>query len=182
METEKITDNSSSATAQSNECPGMFATPQKEHEWLQQLVGDWTFESECLGEPGKPSEKFHGSEQVKSLGGLWIIGEGQGEMPGGDIGQMRLTLGFDPKRNRYIGSWVGSMMTHQWTYEGELDSSGRILTLNAEGPSFTGEDKMSQYQDVYEIKSSDHRILTSRVLGDDGKWTQFMTAHYHRVK
>lgn len=160
----------------------MFASPQKEHAWLQQLVGEWTFESECIGEPGKPAEKFRGSEQVKSLGGLWVIGEGQGEMPGGNTGQMLITLGFDPKRNRYIGTWIGSMMTRLWIYDGELDPSGRVLTLNAEGPSFTGEGKMAKYQDIIEIKSSDHRVLTSRSLGDDGKWTQFMTAHYRKVK
>ncbi|MBA2706267.1 MAG: DUF1579 family protein [Gemmatimonadaceae bacterium] len=24
--------------------------------------------------------------------------------------------------------------------------------------------------------------LTSRTIGEDGKWQQFMTAHYHRMK
>lgn len=182
MAAEKTTETTPSTTTETNEGACMPASPRKEHEWLQQLVGEWTFESECLGEPGKPSEKFHGSEEVKSLGGLWFIGEGEGEMPGGDTGRMRITLGFDPKRNRYIGTWVGSMMTHLWIYDGELDSSGRILTLNAEGPSFTEEGKMAKYQDIIEIKSSDHRILTSRALGDDGEWAEFMTTHYRRVK
>jgi hypothetical protein len=46
---------------------------QKEHQWLQRLVGEWTYESECLMEPGKPPEKFEGSESVRSLGGLWVL-------------------------------------------------------------------------------------------------------------
>lgn len=25
----------------------MKVEPQKEHEWLHQLVGEWTYESEC---------------------------------------------------------------------------------------------------------------------------------------
>jgi hypothetical protein len=41
---------------------------------------------------------------------------------------------------------------------------------------------MAKYQDITEIKSDDHRVLSSRVLGPDGKWTQFMTAHYRRRK
>ena len=175
-------ETNSTATTETDDFASMMAAPQKEHEWLQQLVGDWTIESECMGEPGKPAAKFRGTEQVRSLGGLWVVADGQGEMPGGGAAHMQLTLGFDPKRNRYIGTWVGSMMTHLWLYEGELDPSGRILTLDAEGPSFAGEGKMAKYQDIYEIKSSDHRVLTSRSLGEDGQWTQFMTAHYRKVK
>jgi hypothetical protein len=32
------------------------------------------------------------------------------------------------------------------------------------------------------IESDDHRALTSRVLRDDGKWTEFMAAHCRRTK
>jgi Protein of unknown function (DUF1579) len=42
----------------------MKTEPQKEHQWLQRLVGEWTYESECSMEPGKPPEKFEGSESV----------------------------------------------------------------------------------------------------------------------
>lgn len=169
-------------TLETDQCAQMFSPPQKEHEWLQQLVGEWAFESECIGEPGQPTDKHRGTETVKSLGGLWIVGEGQGEMPGGGTATMMITLGFDPKRNRFVGTWVGSMMAHLWVYDGELDPSGRVLTLDSEGPSFASPGKLAKYQDVIEVKSADHRILTSRSLGDDGKWTQFMTAHYRRTK
>lgn len=164
------------------QCAQMFAKPQKEHEWLQRLVGEWTFESECMGEPGQPTHKTRGTETVKSLGGLWIVGNGQGGMPAGGTATMMITLGFDPQRNRFVGTWIGSMMTQLWIYDGELDASNRVLTLNSEGPSFPDPVKRAKYQDIIEIKSDDHRVLTSRCLGDDGKWTPFMTAHYRRAK
>jgi hypothetical protein len=44
------------------------------------------------------------------------------------------------------------------------------------------EGKIAKYKDVIEFKSDDHRVLTSHVLGDDGKWHGFMTAHYQRRK
>jgi hypothetical protein len=165
--------------------PAMFAEPQKEHQWLQQLVGDWTSEAEMAMAPGQLTETCKGTERVRTLGGLWILAEGQGEMPGGGTATMLLTLGFDPLRKRYVGTWVGSMMTHLWVYDGELDSSGKILTLNSEGPDMSSAatpGKMAKYKDVIELKSVDHRILTSHSLGDDGVWQLFMTAHYRRTK
>ena len=50
----------------------MKAEPQKEHQWLQQLVGKWTFESDCMSEPGQSGEKHRGTETVKSLGGVCL--------------------------------------------------------------------------------------------------------------
>jgi hypothetical protein len=160
----------------------MHAEPQKEHQWLQKLVGEWTSESEMEMEPGKSPERCKGTESVRSLGGLWIVGEGSGEMPGGGLATMILTLGYDPQKGRYVGTWVGSMMTHLWIYEGSLDAAGKVLTLDTEGPSFAGDGKLVKYQDVITLESHDHRILTSRTLGDDGKWREFMTAHYRRKR
>ena len=160
----------------------MNATPQKEHRWLEKLVGEWTSEAEAVMEPGKPPETCRGTESVRSLGGLWIVAEGKGEMPGGGPATMVLTLGYDPQKKRYVGTWIGSMMTYLWVYDGSLDAAEKVLTLNAEGPNMMAEGKMAKYQDRIEMKSDDHRVLTSHLLGEDGTWHQFMTAHYRRKK
>jgi hypothetical protein len=160
----------------------MHLEPQKEHQWLQQLVGEWMYESEATLEPGKPPQKVTGTESVRSLGGVWVLCEGQSEMPGGGTGTTLMTLGYDPVKKRYVGTFIGSMMTNLWVYQGELDPAGRVLTLDTEGPSFTGEGKLAKYQDVIEIKSDDHRVLSSHMLGDDGRWHGIMTAHYRRTK
>jgi hypothetical protein len=162
-----------------------MSTPQKEHKWLEKFLGEWTSEAEMSTEPGKPAEKCRGTESVRSLGGLWIVAEGRGEMPGGGQATMILTLGYDPERKRFVGTWIGSMMTHLWVYDGGLDASERVLTLEAEGPSMAesgSQSKSATYRDIIEFKSDDHRVLTSNMLGDDGTWRQFMTAHYRRKK
>ena len=162
----------------------MLVTPQEEHRWLQQLVGEWTTEARMTMTP-EPAEPCKGSESVRSIGGLWILAEGQGEMPGGGRATMLMTLGYDPAKQRYVGTWVGSMMTHLWLYEGEVDSSGKVLTLHAEGPDLSPgapPGKIAKYKDVIEIKAADQRTLTSHYQGDDGQWQQFMTAHYRRTK
>ena len=91
-----------------------MTTPQREHRWLERFIGEWTSETEMSMEPGKPAEKCHGTDTVRSLGGLWILAEGQGEMPGGGPVSMVLTLGYDPQRKRFVSTWIGSMMTHLW--------------------------------------------------------------------
>jgi hypothetical protein len=160
----------------------MFAKPQQEHEWLQKLVGDWAGEFECVMGPDQPPVTHTGTESVRSFGGLWTVGEGTGTMPDGGQMQSIMTLGYDPAKKAYVGNFIASCMTHQWIYEGgSLDAAGKVLTLNAEGPSFAGDGTMAKYQDIIEFISDDHRTLSSQVLGPDGKWTRFMTGHYRRV-
>lgn len=160
----------------------MQMQPQKEHQWLQQLVGEWTSEAEAPMEPGKPPQKFTGTESARSLGGLWMVVEGQGEMPGGGAMTTVMTLGYDPQKKRYVGTFIGSMMTHLWVYDGALDAAERVLTLDTEGPSMVGDGKITKYKDMIELKSHDHRVLTSQMLGEDGKWHPVMTANYRRRK
>jgi hypothetical protein len=160
----------------------MQAQPQKEHEWLHRLVGEWTYEHEASMGPDQPPSKFTGTESVRSLGGLWVLCEGSGEMPGGGTATTVLTLGYDPAKKRYVGTFIGSMMTHLWIYDGELDAAGTILTLDTTGPSFSDANNMVAYQDVIEFKSDDHRMLRSHLRGEDGKWLEFMTANYRRIK
>jgi hypothetical protein len=160
----------------------MHADPQKEHRWLAKLVGEWTTEMEADAGPGQDCMKSKGTESVRSLGGLWTVAEGRGEMPDGSPATMIMTLGYDPQKNRFTGTWIGSMMTHLWIYDGELDASENVLTLSSEGPDFQSPGAMRKYRDVIEFKSKDHRVLTSHSLGDDGRWHQFMTAHYRRTK
>ena len=101
----------------------MKAEPQKEHQWLHKLVGEWTSEGEASMGPGKPTEKFKSTERVRSLGGLWVLGESTGDMPGGGTATMLMTLGYDPQKKRFVGTWIGSMMTYLWVYDGSLDAS-----------------------------------------------------------
>ncbi len=58
----------------------MKTEPNREHQWLSQLVGEWTYEGEAMMEPGKPPVKFKGTESVRSVGGLWVLLEGRGDM------------------------------------------------------------------------------------------------------
>ncbi len=159
----------------------MNVDPQKEHLWLQQLAGEWAYESECGAGPDQPPSMMKGRETVRLLGGLWSIGEGTLEMPDGTKGHTIITIGYDPKEQAFVGSWVGSMMTHLWIYRGSLDATGKTLTLSSDGPSFSGDGTTAHYQDIITIVSNDHRIFTGRVQSEDGTWNEFMKTDYRRA-
>lgn len=157
---------------------------KKEHAWLRQLVGEWTYEGESDMGTGQMS-KSSGTESIRAIGDLWIIAEGHGTMPGGEPAITLGTLGYDPQRKQFTGTWIGSMMSYLWSYDrGSLDPTEKILTLECDGPSFSEEaraaGKTARYRDVFEIRSDNHRVLTASVRNDDGTWTTFMTTHYRR--
>jgi hypothetical protein len=159
----------------------MEAELRKEHRWLERLGGEWTSEMEAAMKPGDPPQTFTGTESVRSLGGAWFLCEGRGEMPGGGSTTTIMTLGYDTAKGRYVGTFIGSMSTYMWVYEGAVDASGNVLTLETEGPSFTDESRMAKYRDAIEFRSDDHRVLTSRMQGEDGAWQQIMEVHYRRT-
>lgn len=94
----------------------MFAKPQSEHKWLDQLIGDWSFTHECQMPDGDTSTT-HGKMACRSLGGLWLICESSGEPAEGESWSSIMTLGFDPNLNHYVGTFVGSMMANIWYYQ-----------------------------------------------------------------
>ncbi len=153
----------------------------KQHKWLQRFVGEWTYTGQCAGESGGAPMTFEGVERVRAIGELWIVGESSGQMPGGAPATMILTVGFDPKKGRFVGSWIGSMMTHMWVYSGELDASERVLTLETEGACMKDPEKVRKYRDITEWVSDDRRAFRAMMLGDDGKWQQFMSMEMRRV-
>ena len=161
----------------------MDMKPQKLDPWLQNLVGEWTYEVQDLSSAVKPAEPVRGVETVRPLGGIWLLFEGRGDVPGAGTGTSLMTLGYDPEKGSYVGTWIGSMMSYLWLYDrGTLDAAKKVLTLESEGPSFSGESKTSKYRDHLEILDAERRTLAADVLGNDGKWQRFMMTHYRRRK
>ena len=158
-----------------------FPSAQKEHEWLQQFVGEWESESEGSMGPDQPPMKCKGTMASRMLGGFWVINEVQGDMMGAQMTAIQ-TIGYDPAKKKYVGTWVDSMMNHMWKYEGSVDESGKKLTLEAEGPNFMAEGKVAKFRDAYEFKTADHIIATSSMQGEDGAWVVFMTGNIRRKK
>jgi hypothetical protein len=151
----------------------VMAKPRAEHGFLERMVGSWDVTSDM-------SAGIPWVEEVRSLRGIWIVAEGSGEMPGGEgLATTMLTLGFDPAKGKYVGTWFGSMMDFLWVYEGEVEPDGKTLSLYTIGPKMSGEG-LADYREQIIFVSDDHRIFNSSAKQPDGSWKQFMEAHYRR--
>lgn len=159
------------------EMPG----PVKEHEWLKQFVGEWEFLNKGTMGPDQPAIETKGTVNSKMLGGIWVVNEMKMEAFGSPMTALQ-TIGYDPEKKKYVGTWVDSMMNHMWHYEGTLDESGKKLTLEAEGPDFSEPGKKAMFRDAYEFKSADEIIATSSIQAADGTWSDFMTGKMTRIK
>lgn len=146
------------------------------HRWLRRLIGRWQ---------ASPAEKDGGCsgwiEEVRAVGDIWVVAEGRSEGPDGEPMTTIVQLGHDPARGHYVGTWIGSMMTHMWLYAGTLDESGQRLTLDCEGPDFGQPGRTARYQDIIAFIDDDHRALISRMEGPDGQWRELMRVDYHRA-
>lgn len=156
----------------------MFAKPQAEHAWLTHFVGNWTYENTCQMPDGK-SIQSSGTSTCRLLGGIWLICESTGEGPEGESYTTITTVGFDSTQNKYVGTFVGSMMAHIWHYVGELEQ-GKRLPLLTEGPKLNGSGRCN-YHDIFEAIDQDTWILRSEYQDDDGQWVPFMVSKHTRA-
>jgi hypothetical protein len=159
-----------------------MAEASDEHRWLKKFLGEWTYVGECSMGPGQDSAKFKGVEKVRALGDLWVIAESTGEMPGGGEAQMQLIVGFDPKQDRFVGSWIGSPSDYLWVYRGWLDDAKRVLTLETEGYMPHEPGRKRTFRDIHEFASDSHRIFRAMMQQDDGTWEQIMSMEMRKVK
>lgn len=159
----------------------MKAEQVAEHRWLDKFVGEWKSVADMQMAPDSPVVHIEGTETVRSLGGVWIVGEGSSPTPGGGDMTSVITLGFDTATGRFRGTWIGTMMNHMWVYEGTLDTATNTLTLDTTGPDMGASGEIRPFQDRYQFLTDDHRVLSAYQQGKDGSWQPLMEVHYHRV-
>ena len=154
---------------------------EKEHEWLKQFVGEWDIESKAHLGPDQPTVQCAGKLTSRMLGDFWVVNEMKATMMDTTVTGIQ-TIGYDAKEKRYEGTWVDSVSNHLWKYDGSVDDTGKILTLQADGPTTTPDAPPAKYRDIYEFKSADRIELKSQMLGEDGNWITFLEGTAVRAK
>jgi len=151
-----------------------------QHKWLQKFVGHWDVESKGSMGEGQPAMVSKGTIESESLGGFWVMNRMTADFGGMGFTGVQ-TVGYDPAKKKYVGTWVDSTGSFMWKYEGFVDDSGKKLILEATGPDMMNPEKTRLYRDSYEFVTNDEVITTSSMQKDDGSWSTFMTGRGKRV-
>jgi hypothetical protein len=158
----------------------MGTKPVQEHEWLQQLVGEWRTKAEMTMPDGSTANS-EGTESVTNLGGLWAFAEGKAQMPDGNGMVYKAGFGYDVSFKEYRAFWLADMSSHLWKSTGTMSEDKKTLTLDCVGPHMEKDGETANYRDVHELIDANHRRMTSFGQDDDGNWNQFMKVEFTRA-
>lgn len=151
-----------------------FPGPAPEHALLQRFIGSWQTSGECSTGPDTPSMKNRGTMTSRMLGERWVVNDMKIDADGTPVVGVQ-TIGYDPTKKKYVGTWTDSMINHLWVYEGRYDENSETLVLEADGPNLMAGGAMTRFRDTYRFVTDDRIESTSASLSDEGEWVVFMT-------
>ena len=143
-------------------------SPTEQHEWLQQLVGTWDSKATITIPGGGGSFETEGVSENRMMGGFWLVSEVTSDYGGQEMPALQ-QIGFDPKKQSFIGTWTDASASRLWTYEGRLSDDGKTLNLESEGPNFLTGKGTAEFRDSYTVESPD-RLKAESFIKQDGKW------------
>jgi Protein of unknown function (DUF1579) len=142
--------------------------PGKEHDHLKRLVGTWDAETDF----GKGTMTYK-----MDLGGLWLIGDFEGEFGGMKFQGKGLDT-YDSATKKYRSVWVDSFSTAPRIMEGNLDD--KVMTMTGAG---RGPDGMpAKYKTIAEMKDTDTVSFGLFMVDKDGKDQPLVKITYKRKK
>jgi Protein of unknown function (DUF1579) len=81
-----------------------FPGPAPEHQWLEKFVGEWkTFSKASMG-PNQPPMECDGTIESRMIGKFWVVNEMQSTPQGMPMRGLQ-TIGYDPAKKKYVGTW-----------------------------------------------------------------------------
>jgi hypothetical protein len=144
--------------------------PTQQHDHLKRLVGAW--DAETASGTGTMTYKM-------GLGGLWLIGDFEGEFGGMKFHGKGLDT-YDAGTKKYRSVWVDSFSAAPRIMEGSLDKEGKVMTMHGKGPG--AGDKPAKYKSITEIKDADTVNFGLFMVEKDGKEQPLVNITYKRKK
>jgi hypothetical protein len=148
--------------------------------FLEAMVGEWSIVAEGIPGPGLDPVRTESREVARLLGRQWLVAEASAVTAAGRPYTAIWTLGWDPREEHVVATWIASIQTHLWSFTGSLDESGTVLTLETEGPVMGDPGNTTLYRERIELLDEDRRETRSFILGPDGDWFEFARARYTR--
>jgi hypothetical protein len=105
-----------------------LAVPGEPHKLLARLEGSWITKTKAWMEPGAPPMESTGTcEQRMLMDGRYLQQEYTGRMEGDSYSGINL-IGYDNHTGKYVSTWIDSMSTAIYCFEGSSDEDGRTIT------------------------------------------------------
>jgi hypothetical protein len=103
-------------------------TPGTPHKVLASMAGSWNTKTRAWMEPDKPPTEDTGTcEQKMLLDGRYLQQEYTGEMMGSRFTGINL-IGYDNHTKKYVSTWIDSMSTGIYYFEGTASADGKTIT------------------------------------------------------
>ena len=158
----------------------MMPRPTREHELLKLYAGTWDARTKSRFMPDQPFAESTGSEVATlGFGGFWLTGEYRGTMHNCPF-LGRSTVGFDPSRKKFVGTWIDSMSAGMGTSEGSFDDKKKTFTYHMTMNDPAGNPMRMRITD--EFPSADTKVFSMFMTGPDGKEFLGMQITYTRRK
>ncbi len=105
-----------------------LAIPGTSHKMLASLAGSWITKTKAWMGPDQPPEESTGTcEQKMLLGGRYLQQEYVGDMMGDTFTGINL-LGYDNYTKKYVSTWIDSMSTGIYCFEGTASPDDKTIT------------------------------------------------------
>lgn len=153
--------------------------PTKEHALLKKNEGTWDATIKDLSDPSKPKVTKGVEVNKMTCGGLWLLSEFTGKM-GDETFTGVGTMGYDPDKKKFVGTWVDSMQTYVGLTEGTLSDDGKTMTSWMEGKDPSG--NPMKLKMVTKYKSDNEHTFTMILPLPGGKEMPMMEIEYKRKK
>lgn len=111
------------------------------------------------------------------LGDLWLIGRFKGDIMGGSFEGSRQT-GFDPRKKKFVASWVDSKNPYPAHTEGDWNENTQTMTLIGSGKGPSGNEVKTRMVATYNKDGSRTSTMYANINGEEMKLMEF---HYTRV-
>lgn len=147
----------------------------KEHQLLQQDVGDWDA-TIVMAIPGEERSADKATERIRATcNGRWLWSDFKGQFMGAPFAGHSL-VGYDPTQGKYVSLWLDSMSAVAMLSSGTYDEAKKAFTLTGQGVDPDG--KPLSVRQVLTWKDDDTRVLEMEFKGADD--AQQMQITYRR--
>jgi hypothetical protein len=105
-----------------------LATPGAPHAVLARMAGSWMTRTKGWMEADKPPTETTGTcEQKMILDGRFLLQDYKGDMMGSPFTGINL-IGYDNHTRKYVSTWIDSMSTGIYCFEGTAGEDGKTIT------------------------------------------------------